>query len=174
MEKRRILIYVFILLALGAMIVPGSISDFKPSEELAKYSVFIGLAIAVSFWPLIKEISNRTSKGIISRFFVAFIVFPIGITLIGYAASVGSLGFAVNRIIGDPHVTTETIKRKGCSSRRCLCDTKIHLTSNTVMSNGTFCIGNDMWQKLKVGQKIRLSGVSSQLGFDVDKFEIIR
>lgn len=162
----------FVFFSLFLMMLPALLLDYKASEEFNLYSLVIAVIIVPFFWPLYKFSVNQSGHGVIRRWFIGFFVLPLGVMMFGWAASVGTIGLAINRIIGEDHVVTETVMRKGCETRKCFCEAKIHITSNSNMASGSFCIDESLWNKIEEGQKIRLSGVSSRFGFDVDKFEI--
>jgi hypothetical protein len=174
MVKKKIKIYGFAILLLVLLILPGALLDFRPSLAFAKESAVLGGVMALMFWPFYRRIANGSNNGSFRRVLNGFVVIPLGVAMFGYGASVGTLGFALNRITGVNDVAVPTIVRKGCDYRRCWCDTKIHVNSVSKMPGGSFCIKESLWNRVEVGQQMRFSGVSSRFGFDVNKFEIVR
>ena len=173
MKNRRIKILVIIFFCLLGMIIPGAFFDFKSSMEFSNYSVIAGLVISLLCWPLTKEIVSVRSEGSVVRYLFNSLLFYFGMAILITLANMSTVGLVVNRIIGDVHVSIETIKRKGCDGRRCRCHTQVHLTTSAIMANGSFCIEKELWLEVKVGQEIRLTGVASSLGFDVYEFEAV-
>ena len=168
MNKIKIWGIAFFALLIFSM--PGIIGDFKASDSLTKYSLIFGGALAFLFLPLYRRVLAKVTRNKTAL----KIAFPIGVLLFGYGAGVGSIGFTLNKIVGVENTTVQRIKSKGCAKRKCFCSTLIRVTTNSIMTNGSFCIDESLWNQVEVGQQLELVGVSSSLGFDINEIRTIR
>ena len=174
LKKKYIPLYIVLLLVVA--LPPGLIADFRPSHKMAVDSIYVAIFITIISWPTVFFMPLKNINRALAAFNI-FIGFPFLYMLLGWGAAIGTYGYTMNKLTGKYiSKNVKVVSKESCHfprRRYCTCNTKIRVSTDALMANGTICPDKLFWDSIDIGDDIKISGISSKYGFEINKFKKI-